>query len=339
MNDGTHNFEELLLDAHLDQVDDQQRETLKSQMARDPELQAKNKRLVRVLRPLDLYTATPAPTNLIEKVLKRVSQSTNAEPAKMSPAREGRGYSRPFISLRELAAVAACLVLLMGALIPTLSKVRQQSHRVWCEGNLGSIYRGLSAYQGDYDGSLPYRGQLVPTAWMPGTDGSQFASNSRHAYTLVKNGYVGNSRAFLCPADAKGKPMDAQAMNEADDFADDAISYDSLNLAAGNPNVRPISAIAYMGDANPLFNDGQFDDSIDPHSANSRIHQKAGQNVLGLDGSATFLKSPVFGDQQDNVWMAGSIRKYTGSETPTQDNDAQLVPGFSKSKGNPKPSN
>lgn len=334
MRDNTNQFEELLLDAHLDQIDDDERKRLAEELANNPELQKKNERLMRVLRPLDYYTAPTAPANLVEKVLKNAAGSRSTSGAKMSPTTDERGgHSRPFITMRELGAVAACLVLLMGALVPTLSKVRQHSHRVRCEGNMGDIYRGLSAYQGDFDGSLPYRGELFATAWMQGgTNEPNVASNSRHCFGLLKNGYVENPRMFLCPADKSAKAMETEGLNQRDDFTDDSISYDSLNLAASNPNVRPVLPIAYLGDANPLFNNGQFDETIDPYAANSFVHQKSGQNVLLLDGSATFLKSPVYGDRRDNVWLAGSIRKYTGSETPTRDDDAQLVPGFSAKK-------
>jgi hypothetical protein len=41
-----------------------------------------------------------------------------------------------------------------------------------------------------------------------------------------------------------------------------------------------------------------------------------------------WLTSPVYGTNEDNIWMAGSIRKYDGTERPQDESDAQLVPGF-----------
>lgn len=336
MNDHLHNLEELLLDAHLDQLDDTDRQRLNAWLTTDLPAQKKNERLARLLRPLDLLTPAAAPANLAEKILKRVGQSSLSGPV-LSPEKAHGGFSRPLLSLRELGAVAACLILFMGALIPTVSRVRSHSHRVWCESNLGSIYRGLSAYQGDFDGSLPYRGSLTPTAWMPGGTDLPFASNSRHGYALVRGGYVGDTQVFLCPADRSRKPMNHADAYALDDFPDaHNTSYDFLNLAGGEPNVRPSVPIVYLGDANPLFNNGRIDETVDPSSDNSFVHKKSGQNVLILDGSSRFLTTPVYGDQRDNVWMAGSLRKYTGSETPSREDDAQLVPGFSPSTA-PRP--
>ncbi len=34
--------------------------------------------------------------------------------------------------------------------------------------------------------------------------------------------------------------------------------------------------------------------------------------------------------KKDNVWLAGRLRKYNGTETPTDADDAFLIPGFPK---------
>ena len=109
------------------------------------------------------------------------------------------------------------------------------------------------------------------------------------------------------------------------------VSYASLNVAGENPTLRPRSQMAYMSDANPLFANARFDEGIDPSRANSSVHgRRAGQSVMFLDGSVRWMTSPIIGDQKDNVWLAGRLRKYNGTETPTDADDAFLIPGFPK---------
>jgi hypothetical protein len=50
--------------------------------------------------------------------------------------------------------------------------------------------------------------------------------------------------------------------------------------------------------------------------------------VMTLDGSVQWLTSPVYGPNRDNLWLAGDIRSYTGTEAPAGKDDAQLVPGY-----------
>ena len=105
-------------------------------------------------------------------------------------------------------------------------------------------------------------------------------------------------------------------------------SYDSLNLSGPSPNLRPATAIAYVSDRNPLFRRGRFDASVDANRANSRAHRGQGQMVLTLDGTAQWMTSPIYGSTKDNLWLIRGVVRYTGVETLSQSDDAQLVPGF-----------
>ena len=40
------------------------------------------------------------------------------------------------------------------------------------------------------------------------------------------------------------------------------------------------------------------------------------------------MTTPIYGPKRDNLWAAGHIRRYTGTETRASDNDVQLVPGY-----------
>lgn len=319
----------LLVDRELDRLDDADKAKLEDQLAKNPSTRTAADRLARTLRPLDHWTVGGVPPSFVDSVMKRVETASREKSVSAHDQRYG-GNGRPFASLRELGAVAACLVLLSGLLVPTVSGLRSRSQRVWCENNLGSVYRGVSAYQEDSAGSLPFAGQPMVGAWLPvGNDDRPFQSNSRHLYLLLKHGYLNNSGELICPGVPGAEPMAKDlAAVEWDDFPlPNNISYDSLNQSGERPNTRPARPIAYMGDANPIFASGQFDPSVDP-SSNSLAHRKSGQNVLTLDGASTFLTSPVIDKSGDNVWLADEVRQYTGTETPTRPDDAQLVPGF-----------
>ena len=161
-----------------------------------------------------------------------------------------------------------------------------------------------------------------------------FASNSRHVYLLVKLKYGLGPERFFCPADKDAEPMNVDDPAAYDDFASPRnIGYDSLNLAGKNPNLRPQMPIAYLSDANPLFENGRFNESIDPTKANSPAHRDAGQTVLTLDGNVNWLTSPIYGPKDDNLWLAGDLRRYTGTETQTRDDDAFLIPGYPVTDG------
>jgi hypothetical protein len=123
--------------------------------------------------------------------------------------------------------------------------------------------------------------------------------------------------------------MEAEAINGAQDFTFARnICYDTLNLGGAQPNLRPRSAIAYAADRNPLFLGARFNPTVDPDRANSPHHRRRGQMVLTLDGSAAWMTTPIHGPKRDNVWVIRNVRRYTGMEAPTTDDDAFLVPGF-----------
>jgi hypothetical protein len=118
-----------------------------------------------------------------------------------------------------------------------------------------------------------------------------------------------------------------------DDFpAHPNISYDSLNLAGANPNLRPPTALAYISDANPLFVGARFNAGVDPTRTNSPAHRGKGQTVLRLDGSAAFVATPVYAANGDNLWTISNVQEYRGTETATRADDAFLVPGFPTSQ-------
>lgn len=317
---------ERIIDWHFDQLDDEARLRFLNELDHREELRRKSVRLGQLLAPLDLWHAPAPPSSLVNRVLARTRTPARMADEVTIPIRR----ARPFLSLREFAAMAACIVLLMGVLFPVMSEVRKRSQRTWCCGNLRSVAAGLAAYGEEYAGSLPYAGSLTATAWLPeGANGAEFLSNSRHFFRLLKGGYVTNAEELICPSDPSGLALSTKTpWATMEDFVDGSeMSYDTLNLAGASPSVRPQANLAYMGDANPLFRAGRFNANVDPTRTNSAAHGGRGQNVLAIDGSARFLESPRFGAKGDNIWMSGDLREYHGTESPKDADDSQLIPG------------
>lgn len=335
---------EALLDLHLDRLEGDERESLEAACRDDAELAATCDRVGEILQPLDQWGTASPPPHLADRVLSHIGDRTDAALTASRPAEPASrlvkpaGRTRwPFISLREPLAVAACIALLLGVFYPGVSALRRNSRKALCSDNLRSIYSGTTMYRASFGGALPYAGRVPGSSWLPTAkpvspvgDGRQtFASNSRHIYLLVKMDFGPKPRDFVCPGGSNGRPMDSTQLARCKDF-DQAcnISYASMNLSGAAPSLRPVRALAYLGDASPLFVDARFDPSVDPDHTNSRAHGGKGQMILTLDGTVRWMTTPVYGTQKDNVWLAGDIRHYTGHESPIGSDDVQLVPGY-----------
>lgn len=327
MSDTNPSREDLLLELHLGTLEEPQRSWIETELIRDAELRVKSDRLRGMLRPLDFAGTPPVPTGLVDRVLDAVHKA-DAESAQ----RKSRPWLRrshgggTFVLRRDFLAAAASIVLLASVAWPSLLAVRNQSRQMVCMSNLGSVFQGVRIYQASFADALPYAGPGAGAAWLGECGDTPVASNSRHLYLVAKLNYVPDPAQFVCPSMPGGSAMSKEKLTSLNDFAAARnISYDSLNLSGVSPNLRPARNVAYLGDANPLFVGGKFHRDIDPYTTNSPAHHGRGQAVLMLDGSVNKLTTPVVG--QDNVWIAGDIRDYKGTEIPADENDSFLVPG------------
>ena len=119
-------------------------------------------------------------------------------------------------TLVELLVVIAIIALLMGILMPALSRVRQLAYRLTCGTNLSGIGKAMLIYSNDYEEELPRAGGRN-TSWGGGVGwdaldrfgayglnnqgaGGQ-ASVSSSFYLLVKYVEV-TPKSFICKGDA-----------------------------------------------------------------------------------------------------------------------------------------
>ncbi len=102
---------------------------------------------------------------------------------------------RKGFTLVELLVVIAIIALLMGILMPALSRVRQLAFRLTCGTNLSGIGKAMLIYANDYEDELPRAGGRN-TTW--GAVNNCAAANRQQAYDLGANGDGGKATISSC---------------------------------------------------------------------------------------------------------------------------------------------
>jgi len=98
-------------------------------------------------------------------------------------------------TLVELLVVIAIIALLMGILMPALSRVRQLAFRMTCGTNLSGIGKAMLIYANDYDDELPRAGGRSST-W--GSPVKWAATDRKTAYGLATDGTGGKATISSC---------------------------------------------------------------------------------------------------------------------------------------------
>jgi hypothetical protein len=340
-NSSMEAFEPMLLDYHLGQLGPEQVHELEAALDASPELTAKSDAVLRLLKPLESFDAPTLPANLTDRVLDHIAQSRTYSfeqaASSLPPAMETEMSSSPFVSIRELVAIAACITIFVGVCVPAYYRVRNVAERTYCLNNLRGIGEGLAQYTNDFAGQLPVASRVEHASWLPvNTPGVQVASNRRHPFLLLKLDYIEEPKTFICPSRPGDVPMIPLQGDEVeggryvgfDDFAQSTnISYAYQNMSGpASPSAERSPAMVVTGDTNPLFEDGRIH-ALAPYEANSRTHgERAGQNAAKLDGSAAWQTTPTCGVGNDHIFTAGNITRYTGTEVPQSSTDSFLIP-------------
>jgi prepilin-type N-terminal cleavage/methylation domain-containing protein len=256
---------------------------------------------------------------------------------------------RKGFTLVELLVVIAIIALLMGILMPALSRVRQIAFRVVCGTNLSGIGKAMLVYSNDYDDELPRSGGRN-SPWAAKIPNWQAASRfgaygvsangeggvgsiSSCLYLLVKYADV-TPKSFICKGDSGAgefKPANygagARDLIDLWDFGPEPKEHCSyayhmpFGLYALTTSGEPGMAVA--ADRNPFVRSPMAEPKdislFVPEGGREAIrfgnayqHQEEGQNVLFLDMHVNFEKTPYCGINDDNIytyWDGGDIRR------------------------------
>lgn len=323
MNSDTPPIDDLLLDYHLDLLDEATRQQIDERLKRDPELAARLDRLRGILKPLDTWAAPPAPSNLVSNILDRIEESRFPRlvaASTLPPGERRGGRRRPVISLPELVALAACLTLFVGVFVPSVSQSRYRARKALCQNNLASLFGGMQSYAADHAGALPNVGFTRGADWL------RDAPNHQNLTLLLRFHYVADPRTLICPSRSDHEAAPATSNWRFAVLTRQNCSYDFQNMGGPTSDLRSRLCIPIVADSNPLFEGGSFNATLDPRTANSVAHRRMGQNVLCLNGRVFFAREPVAGPFGDNFWTVEGIKRYTGTETQSASTDAFLVP-------------
>jgi hypothetical protein len=306
-------------------------------IAGSPELARQSRGLRELLSLLDRYECPEPPSDLVETVMNRIDAEPRLIPfprdAAAAAPRNGQEISgTPVLSLRELVAIAACITLFVGVFVPGYFKAQNIARRNLCRNGLSDVYQALAQYSHSNNGYLPYSNYVANASWLPTrVPNVKRVSPTQPLYALLRDNFISEPKVFICPSAPQSRPMIAENYKDFDDFAEPAnVSYSFIymNRPHGRKMQRMDGQMVLMADQNPFF-DGRAAHSLSPYddrSANSFTHESgAGQNVVYVDGAGGWFTQPTVGVDSDNIYQAGHVVRYQGTEQPTCDTDTFLV--------------
>lgn len=322
--------ESLLIDLLLGRCGEADAAGLKRRLAAEPHLRQLHEDLRNTLAAVALVGEVEPPEDLVASTLGRLRAARQTEALLAREELGRRDVIRPTFSLRELAAVAA-VVLIFAGLFGTFVRQGQRRRTIdECKAHLGQIGSALLTYAGSNDGRLPAVG---PDAhrWLPAAN-QPAVSNSVALFRLVRQGYA-SPVIFQCPAVGEGSFVVRQEM--ADFPGVKFISY-SYQHALGTPGLwiedprmaAHRSEMVVLADANPVFRDGRFERER-VRSPVSDNHDRTGMNVLFLPGNVEFKDNASVGVLGDNIYTIEGVVDYRGDEAPASPIDTFLAPAFS----------
>ncbi len=270
--------------------------------------------------------------------------------------------ARRAFKLTELFVIIGIIALVIAIVLPTISRMRQETGRQRCPSNLRQIGQAMHLYMMENKGQLPRTSYKpdAPPAWGTGaSSGNPFIGAGRPAdndvtaalFLLVRTQDI-ISETFVCPSTDVTRDLYGGGANTAlnrSNFTDWrknlsyslAVPYVNFDdeLRRKRFNGAGDAAFALAADLNPGIGDGfdvtavsESSSSKDMRNANSPNHQGDGQNVLFADGHVEFVQNPFCGVKRDNIFTVSGATdgSVTTSKTvvglPAWDGDSVLLP-------------
>lgn len=264
----------------LGSLEPEEHEVVAAHIERDPEMRRCLDLLEASLAPLTADAGLlPAPVGLADRTSRRVLTRSIATSQTPRTVRAGWSWS-------DLAVAAGIFLAASLLFFPAVNFSREQSRVAYCQNNLRMVGSALGQYSQVHGGYLPY----VPPQGLAGW----------YAPTLVHNGYVDNSRVFLCPGSTLATEKEFIVPRIEDTYGPTAVAslarvkqrtvggsygYTLSHVDGGvYQPLRDLSRSAF-----PLMSDAPTGDPTNLASLN----HATGHNVLFEDGHADRLIQPV----------------------------------------------
>lgn len=321
--------EMLLIEFLLGRADAEQGREIARRLPTDAPLRRLKQDVANTLAAMKLLPPVEPPANLLARTMARIDSARQAA-ARAARREASRPWSNSTFSLRELAAVAASLLLIVTILVPSMRQARRRAMQGQCASHLGQIGAGLSAYASQNGESLPVAADHR-FRWLPGGSGP-VVSNSSALYKLVQ-AEMAPPQVFQCPA-AGREPLVAQSgMTDFPGAKFVTYSYQHPLSPEGvlrRDRFSPVEQASFVAgaDQTPLVVQGQAG-PMRLNATTSENHNSTGQNVLYLTSSVKWVRDANVGVGGDNIWHVEGVVDYRGDEQPARRTDTFLPPAYS----------
>lgn len=328
MTDQKHDNEVLLIDFLLGRCDEAQESKVRDRLSSEKAFRNLHDQISHTFSALSLAPQVAPPAELVEKTLRRIRQAQQTQ-ALLSREQLSKRLLRPTFSLRELATVAAAVILMAFIFVPSVRQARRLAISGRCASQIGQIGSALLAYANANNDYLPGVGGQE-RRWLPAVD-SPAVSNSAGLFKLVN---YASPVVFQCPAVAGGSFVVRAGMMDFPAGRFISYSYQYTLGPDGLSRTDPVmtgvaESMAILADNTPVFRDGRFlRDRV--RASASDNHGGTGQNVLYLDMHVEWAKKASVGVLGNNIYLAEGIYEYRGDEAPVGPTDTFLLPAYSR---------
>ena len=261
-------------------------------------------------------------------------------------------------TLIELLVVVAIIALLIGILLPSLSRAREIANRSVCASNLTGMYKSMYTYSVTNKDKFPMYAKGTPASAQGFQESASrstttFATASSDSnltaglFIIVRDG-SSSTGSFTCPSsgdekdELKNLAGTAQPLVQCFDFAGSKrLSYSMINShgtkSGSNWGSAAPGDYVLMGDDNDasdatvstatggavhtLEKEGAPNiDAIEQYE-NSNNHDQEGQNHTFGDGHVTFSNDPFVGRSTDNAHALKGSSTSDGAAVPILTHD------------------
>jgi hypothetical protein len=241
-------------------------------------------------QPLSFSDAS-SQADLVQRTLARVEAARKVSPIMMpEPVRTGR------VPMREIASIAAVLVIGGATVWPMAAAASSARSRSMCESNMASLASAFTRYGADFRGLLPVasntniRRQDANAPWW-NVGGDPRTSNSANLFTIHTARYAPID-ASCCPGNEQGCRTMTNSCQDWSDLGQVSYSYfvmfgeEKPTWDGNGPNTTVI-----LADRSPVIRRAVAGQAVSV-GENSDNHAGKGQRVLRVDGSSDWLASP-----------------------------------------------